>query len=390
MMDVRRLLPNITWQLQARWHLRQPPDQGALSVQETVHGLQRALLADAGTMLQATLQHAYRRPVPLETLARLEIALYQEGRDQRVWRAHATLADGSMALFGLIVARAPGPSHAVTQCDYMHLQTLARLQPQACVVPYVAGLAPVAGGLACYSVEWLDDYKELVFEITLDGGGFLVNAPGAHQHFRPHASRHIWRQIATILCWYPLLRGVNIQAGDFVGRLQDDGQMALKLTTARALAPEATPPEHLHTLLGAMITASGYLSDGQQPFDRQMPPSVFVPRMQAVLQRRFGARAPAMAQQQWRVFQHGLFAQQEDWLKEDCLRGLYARWRAEAAPAEAWQATCDAWLAYARAVQAGHLPASWWFPAAEIAPALARLQAQLFATTHRKGDDHAV
>lgn len=389
-MDVRDLLPRITWNLHAGWHLRHAPDATTVSVQATVAGLQRALLAQQGTVLVQTLQHACGRPVPLEALARLDIALYQEGRDQRVWRAQVTLTDDSTARFGIIVARAPGASHTVTQRDYTHLQTLARLHPQTCVVPYVAGQAPVAGGLAFYTVEWLEEHKELVFEISLDGGVFLVNASGAHRRFRPHASRQIWRQIAAILGWYPPLRGVNIQAGDFVGHLAEDGQIALKLTTARALAPDATPPEHVQALLDAMITASGYLSDGQQPFARDMPQAVFTARMHAVLQRRFGDRASAMAQQQWGLFQQGVFAQHEDWLKEDCLLGTYDRWRAVTTPGEAWQATCDTWLAYAQAVQAGHLPPSWWFPVAEIAPLLARLQTRRCAAPIAKEDDDAV
>src|SRR5947209_2006408 len=82
------------------------------------------------------------------------------------------------------------------------------------------------GGVAAYTVEWLEDYKELVFEITLDGGVFLINAHGTHRRFSPPASRQIWRRLVEILWWYPQLRGVNIQAGDFVGRVQADGQVA--------------------------------------------------------------------------------------------------------------------------------------------------------------------
>src|SRR5262249_49386167 len=145
--------------------------------------------------------------------------------------------------------------------------------------------------------------KELVFEITLDGGVFLSNAHGAHHRFSQQASRQIWRRLVEILWWYPQLRGVNIQAGDFVGLVQAAGQVGLKLTTARALAPDAPPVEQIHTMLGYLITASGYLSDGQQPFPRQMPREVFVSRMQAVLRRRFGDRAPELAQRQWALFQ---------------------------------------------------------------------------------------
>src|SRR6185436_18331661 len=135
------------------------------------------------------------------------------------------------------------------------------------------------------------------------------------RHFSPQISHQIWRRLVEILWWYPQLRSVNIQAGDFVGRAQADGQVELKLTTARSLAPEATPVEQIYVILGYLITASGYLSDGQQPFQRQMPREMFISRMQAVLRRRFGARAPELAQRQWALFQSGAFAQQEDWLK---------------------------------------------------------------------------
>jgi hypothetical protein len=66
-------------------------------------------------------------------------------------------------------------------------------------------------------------------------------------------------------------------------------------------------------MLGCLITASGYLSDGQHPFQRQMSCEAFVSRMQTVLRRRFGDRAPELAQRQWVLFQNGAFAQQEDW-----------------------------------------------------------------------------
>ncbi len=372
-MDVRLLLPKIAWNMQAPWHLRQPPPGLTLSVPETVRGLQRALLAEHGALLQQTLQHACGHPVPLMTLAHLDIVLYQEGRDQRVWRAQARLMDGTACSFGIIVARAPGASHAVTQRDGVHLHTLHQQYPEGCVTPYVTGTAPVAGGLAFYTVEWLDDYKELVFEITLDGGVFLVNAHGAQRRFSPQESRQIWRRMVEIFWWYPQLRGVNIQAGDFVVQVQDDGQMAVKLTTARELVSADWTPAHLHALLGSLITASGYLSDGQRPFARQMPQAAFMARMLAVLQRRFGARAPMMAEKHWAFLQAGMLAQQEDWLKEDCMLGTYARFRVEAPATRAWKETCARWLAYAAAVQAGQLPASWWFPATEIAPLLDQL-----------------
>ncbi len=373
----RDLLPSkIFWNLQANWHFRHRPNAPTLSVQDTVKGLQRLLLAEQGALLQHTLQRAYARCVSLEALSRLDIALYQEGIDQRVWRAQATLMDGTTQCFGIMVARAPGASSLLTQRDFSHLQTLHAQQARYCVTPYVCGTAPVAGGVAAYTVEWLEDYKELVFEITLEGGVFLINAHGAHRRFSPQASRQIWRRLVEILWWYPPLRGVNIQAGDFVGRVQADEPVALKLTTARALATEATPVEQIHAILGCLITASGYLSDGQQPFQRQMPREAFISRMQAVLRRRFGDRAPELAQRQWALFQSGAFAQQEDWLKEDCLLATYDRWCTDSPAGLAWQKTCQHWLDYAEAVQAGQLPASWWFPAAEIPTLLDRLAPQ--------------
>jgi hypothetical protein len=73
------------------------------------------------------------------------------------------------------------------------------------------------------------------------------------------------------------------------------------------------------------------------------------------------------------LFQSGAFAQQEDWLKEDCLLATYDRWCNDYPAGLAWQKTCQYWHDYADAVQAGRLPASWWFPAAEIPTVLARL-----------------
>jgi hypothetical protein len=372
-MDRRLLLTKIFWNLQANWHFRHRPEVQTLSVQDTVQGLQHLLLAEHGALLQQTLRRAAARCVSFETLSRLDIALYQEGVDQRVWRAQATLMDGTTPRFGIIVARAPGASSRLTQGDFTHLQTLYAQQPRDCVTPYVCGTAPVAGGVAAYTVEWLEDYKELVFEVALDGGVFLINAHGAQQRFSPQASRHIWRRLIESLWWYPRLRGVNIQAGDFVGRVHADGQIEIKLTTARALASDATPVEQIHAILGCLITASGYLSDGQQPFQRQMSRAAFVSRMQGVLRRRFGERALERAQQQWTLFQSGAFAQQEDWLKEDCLLATYDRWCADFPAALAWQKTRQDWLAYAEAIQAGRLPGSWWFPAADIPSVLARL-----------------
>jgi hypothetical protein len=375
-MDRQLLLTKIFWHLQANWHFRHHPVPHALSIQETVKGLQGLLLAEQGAMLQQTLRLVYARPVSLEVLGRLEIALYQEGIDQRVWRAQAMLLDGTTRHFGIIMARAPGASSLVTQRDCANLRTLHRQQGRYCVAPYVYGTAPVAGGVAAYTVEWLDEHKELVVEITLDGGVFLVNAHGAHRRFSPQESRQIWRRIVEILWWYPTVRAVNIQAGDFVVRQHAKGPIELKLTTARELALDPTPAEQMHAILGCMITASGYLSDGQQPFDRHMQRETFMHRMQAVLRRRFGDQAPELAQRQWLLFQAGAFAQQEDGLKEDCVLATYDRLRADYPAAVAWQETCQRWLSYAEAVHSGRLPASWWFPAAEIPRVLDRLARQ--------------
>jgi len=288
----------------------------------------------------------------------------------------------------------------LTQHDFANLQTLYRQQAHYCVTPYVYGTAGatdgpfrsavsawksgsrygpisgealgVAGGVAAYTVEWLDEYKELVFEITLDGGVFLVNAHGAQHRFSPQASRQIWRRIVEILWWYPTLRAVNIQAGDFVVQQHANEPIALKLTTARELAQDPTPAEQIHAILGWLITASGYLSDGQKPFDRHMTRATFMHRMQAVLRRRFGDRAAELAQQQWRLFQAGVLAQQEDWLKDDCVLATYDRLHTDYPAARAWHETCQRWLSYAEAVHNGQLPASWWFPAAEIPSVLDR------------------
>jgi hypothetical protein len=375
-MERAALLAKIFWSLQEHWHLRRQPAPHELAVPETVKGLQRMLLAMQGAMLERTLCQAFARPVTLQELNRLDIALYQEGAHQRVWRAQATLADGTTRPFGLIAARAPAASSALTQGDFCNLQILYARQPRYCVQPYVCGTMPVASGVTAYTVAWLDLHKELVFEIARDGGVFLVNAPGAHRYFSLPESRQIWRRLVEILHWYPDLRGVNIQAGDFIGRLQDNGQVELKLTTARQLVPDSTPAEQLHTILGSVITASGYLSNGCQPFNRHMQQAAFLYRMQAVLQRRFGHRATHLAAQQWALFQQGIFAQQEDWLKVDCILATYDRWRAAYPATLAWQETCQRWLAYAHAVQAGQLPPSWWFPATEIPMVLNRLTRQ--------------
>lgn len=376
-MDRAALLATIFWQVQATWHLRQPPTAQSLTVQETVQGLQAWLLAEHGVALQQTLQHVFGAHTALAALARLEIAFYQEGREQRVWRAQATLRDGVTRSFGLIVARAPGPSDALTRRDFQHLQQLYALQPRYCVQPYVCGTMPSAAGVAAYTVEWLDDYKELVFDIRWDGGVFLVNAHGAQRRFTPQESRQIWRHLVSILWWYPALGAVNIQAGDFVGRVLEDGGIALKLTTAREWTTPESPAARIHAMLGWMITASGYLGDGQRPFDRAMTRETFLQRMHAVLRRRFGERAPHLAAHLWETFHAGAFAQQEEHLKRDCILGTYDRWRAETTACQAWQYTRDAWLAYARAVEAGQWPLSWWFPAADIPVVLAHLAPHL-------------
>ncbi|MBM3224820.1 MAG: hypothetical protein FJZ47_13585 [Candidatus Tectomicrobia bacterium] len=373
-MDAHLLRTKIFWNLQANWHRRAQTAPETLTIPETVQGVQRLLLAEDGAMLQQTLQQAAPEPVNLEALQRLEIALYQEGLDQRVWRAQATFAHGPTRLFGIIVARAPGASSTLTSDDWRHLCTLHAQQPHYCATPYLCGTAPVGAGVTVYTVEWLEAYKELVFEIAFDGGVFLVNAHGAQRHLSPQLSRQIWQRIIAILCAYPQLRRVNVQAGDFVGQCHADGHVTLKLTTARALDLAAPPEEHLHALLRGLITASGYLSDGQQPFQRDMTQDMFLHRMQAVLQRRFGARAPALAQRQWRIFQQGGFAQQEDWLRDDCLRGTYESLCAAVPASDAWQETSRRWQAYITAVQSGRLPACWWFPPAEIITRLEQLR----------------
>ena len=378
------LLSKIYWHCQENWHLRRHPAPDELSVKETVKGLQNLWLDASGAMLERTLCQAFARPIALPMLSRLEIVLYQEGAEQRVWRAQATLEDGTIRPFGVIVARAPGASSLLTQGDFGHLQALHTRQARYCVAPYVCGILPMAGGVAAYTVEWLDQHKELVFEIAYDGGVFLVNAQGAHRRFSAQESRQIWRRLVEILWWYPGLRRVNVQAGDFVGRLGEAGQIELKLTTARELTPNPTPAEHIHTILQSVITASGYLSDGRRPFERHMSQEVFLHRMHTVLRRRFGDQAAPLARQQWRLFQEGIFAQQEDWLKEDCLLATYDRLRAGSPATLAWQETCQRWTAYANAVQAGHLPPSWWFPAAEIPGTLDCLAGQHGDSSRRR------
>jgi hypothetical protein len=373
-MDRTALLKKMFWNIRPSWHFRHHPDPEALSVKATVAGLQALLLADQGAMLAHTLQALWQRPVALTELDRLVIEIYQEGRDQRVWRAQATLRDGSEHYFGILVARAPGPSSERTRQDFANLQQLRAREPHYCVMPFISGHLP--GGVAAYTAEWLDAYKELVFEITRDGGVFLVNAVGVHRVLSASVSRRIWRHMMTILWHYAGLQAVNIQAGDFVALLADDGtDVGLKLTTARDLGPAPEPAMHIQTTLGYAITASGYLSDGRRPFDRSMREEVFVHRMQAVLQRRFGPRAGALAQQQWSLFQAGAFARQEDGLKQDVILATYDYLRHTQRPEPAWQTTCQYWTAYAKAVEAQRLPPSWWFPAAEVSLVLAHLAA---------------
>lgn len=372
-MDKSAVLRKIFWHLDTPWRFRHQPAAHDLSVRDTIKGLQALLLADAAAMLAQTLERVFARSVAWSELARLDIALYQEGMHQRVWRAQTRLVDGTTRAFGLIAARHPEASNQLTQRDFQNLQVLYARQTRYCAQPYVCGLMPLADGIAAYTVEWLEQYKELVFEIAHNGGVFLVNARDAHQFMSPQESRQIWRCIIEILWWYADVRQVNIQAGDFVGCRHDHGEFALKLTTARELVPVSEPAARIHTLLRSVITASGYLSDGRQPFDRSMSEAVFFHRMHAVLQRRFGHQAASLARQQWAWFQHGCFAQQEDWLKEDCIIGTYNRWRADAPAVDAWHITRQDWLAYAEAVQAGQYPPSWWFPAAEIPTVLTRL-----------------
>ena len=365
------------WHLRKNWHLRHQPGAQEVSLAETVKGLQALLLDDAAAVLADTLRQVFARPVSVPELRRLDIAFFQEGREQRVWRARASLQDGTAGTFGVIIARSAGGGHDVTQRDFGYLQHLSALQPRYCVRPYAQGTAPAAGGLAAHTVEWFESHKEIVFEVSRDGGTFLINHPEAHRHFSPAASRGVWRRVAEVLCWYPELRGVNVQAGDFIGRVEADGRVDLKLTTARRMAADTSPEAHIASMLGGMITASGYLSDGRRPFDRGMPRELFVGRVRRVLERRFGDRAAVMAQQQWELFRAGAYARQEDWLKEDCVLGTFDRWRADDAADTAWRETKQRWLAYAEAVRASRVAPSWWFPAAEIPALLERLEQRL-------------
>lgn len=388
------LAQKMAWQLQPAWHFRGVADTAEWSVQDTVKGLQTLLLADEGAFLQQTLSLAAQRPIDLDTLERLVITLFQEGAAQRVWRAQGTLSDGTTCVFGIIVARAPGASHAITQRDFHHLQQLHARQPRYCVRPYVDGT--LAGGIAAFSVAWLETHRELVFEIARDGGVFFVNATGHHRVFSPDMSRRIWRRIIAMLWSYPGLGGVNIQAGDFVGQFRDDtpqeasddirelgdtDDFDLKLTTARRLRPDPAPVARIEELLGYGITASGYLSDGQTPFDRHLSEAVFLHRMQAVLQQRFRDRARSLAQHQWRLFQHGAFARQEDDLRDDYILATYDHLHAEVyrAVEPAWRETYQRWMAYAEAVQSGAAAPAWWFPAADIPRVLDRLTRRLSA-----------
>lgn len=375
-MDRATLAQKIAWQLQPSWHFRGAADADEWSVQDTVKALQTLLLANHGSFLQQTLSLALQRPVDLNTLEELTITLFQEGAVQRVWHAQSTLSDGTACAFGLISARAPGTSQRVTQREFRYLQQLHARQPHYCVQPYADGTPD--DGMAAFSVEWLSSHKELVFEIVRDGGVFFINATGHHRAFSPEMSRRIWRRIITILWAYPGLSSVNIQAGDFVGQFSghtpdDQGGFDLKLTTARAMRPDPEPVARLQEFLGYGITASGYLSDGQTPFDRQMTEAVFIPRMQAVLQRRFRDRARTLAQHQWALFRQGAFARQEDHLKDDYVLATYDHLRAELAAEPAWRETCQRWIAYADAVQSGAAAPSWWFPAPDIPQVLDRL-----------------
>ncbi|WP_089718615.1 hypothetical protein [Candidatus Entotheonella palauensis] len=218
-MDRAALVQKIAWQLQPSWHFRGAVDAAEWTVKDTVKSLQTLLLADDGAFLQQTLSLAAQRTVDLDTLDQLVITLFQEGAVQRVWRAQSALSDGLTYMFGIITARAPGTSHTVTQHDCRYLKQLHARQPQYCVQPYVDGTR--AQSIAAFSVEWLDSYKELVFEVVRDGGVFFVNAAGHHRAFSAGMSRRIWRRMIAMLWSYTGLSGVNIQAGDFVGRFQD-------------------------------------------------------------------------------------------------------------------------------------------------------------------------
>lgn len=379
-MDRASLTEKIAWQLQPSWHFRGANHETEWSVKQTVKALQTLLLTNGGAFLQQTLSQAAQQSVDLNELEQLIITLFQEGAVQRVWRAQATLVDGTIWPFGIIVARSSDTSHAITQREFGHLQQLYSRQPQYCVKPYVQGDA--TDGMAAFSVEWLETHKELVFEIVRDGGVFFVNAAGHHRAFSPTMSRRIWRRMIRMLWAYPGLGGVNIQAGDFVGQFQDhmsdDGDpFDLKLTTARDLRPDPGAAARIQELLGYGITASGYLSDGQTPFDRQMTETVFIHRMQAILQRRFQDRAQSLAQHQWTLFQQGVFARQEDDLRDDYVLATYDHLQATLAPASAWRETCQRWRAYAEAVQSGAVATCWWFPAPAISQVLDRLTQHL-------------
>ncbi len=386
-MDRDSLLQKMAWQLQPSWHFRGGNHESEWSVKQTVKALQTLLLSDGGAFLEQTLSRAAQRPVDLETLDTLVITLFQEGAVQRVWRAEATLNDGTTWPFGIIVARASGAGQVITQREFDHLQQLHACQPQYCVKPYVNGgsialSGDPTGGMAAFSVEWLETHKELVFEIVRDGGVFFVNAVGHHHAFSPEMSRRIWRRMIAILWSYPGLGGVNIQAGDFVGQFQDEvsedhDAFDLKLTTARDLQPTPGPVERIHELLGYGITASGYLSDGKKPFDRQMTEDVFRHRMQSVLQRRFRDRAERLAQHQWALFRQGVFARQEDHLREDYILATYDHLQTTLAPTTAWRETQKRWLAYTEAAQSGAVPPCWWFPAPAIPQILNHLTRHL-------------
>ena len=207
------LRDKLFWHLRKTWHLRHAPDDGEVSLAQTVGGLQGMLLDEAGAVLTDTLCQVFERPVATADLRRLDVAFFQEGREQRVWRAQATLETGETGTFGLIIARSAGPGNDVTRRDFGHLSRLFATNPRYCVRPYRQAAAPVAGGLAAYTVEWCGAHRELVFEVSRDGGTFLINRPEAHRHFSPQASRGVWRRVAEVLCWYPELRGCQRPGG---------------------------------------------------------------------------------------------------------------------------------------------------------------------------------
>ncbi|MCY4514464.1 MAG: hypothetical protein OXC69_04935, partial [Candidatus Tectomicrobia bacterium] len=113
-----RLQEKLFWHLRKNWHLRHQPDNQEVSLAQTVKGLQALLLDDAGAILWDTLRQVFSRQVEHAELHRLDVAFFQEGREQRVWRAQTTLENGEVGVFGLIIARSAGHGNDVTQRDF--------------------------------------------------------------------------------------------------------------------------------------------------------------------------------------------------------------------------------------------------------------------------------